>query len=575
MQPAARLLLVFVTTTAAVVSLLAAAAEQGDSNKQPRPTRPAGASLGQWQASGSGGAVAAGGAEAVDAAIAILRRGGNAADAAVATVLALSVTDAHQFCFGGEVPMIVYDARRRVVEVVAGQGAAPRLATREHFAALGGIPGQGIKAAAVPAVLGACVTVLDRYGTMSFAEVAAPTLNILDRHEHPWHENLARTLRLLIDAEKQGGERRRGLRMVEDCFYRGPIAREIDAWSRANGGLIRYSDLATHVTRIEEPATATYRGYRIFKCGPWTQGPYLLQTLQMLEGFDPAQWRADRATAVHLAVEAMKLALADRDAWYGDPLFVDVPLAELLQPQYAAVRRALIDPQRASEQLRPGDPRSGKPLRVPDPVGTQATGATLDTTTCLVADAWGNVVAATPSGFSGALCPATGVWLGTRLQSFNLIEGHPNCIAPGKRPRITLTPTMVLKDDVPAIAVSVAGGDLQDQVTLQVLLNLIDLGLSPAEAVTAPRFSTAHLIGSFRQTPPKLASLTVNPGIGRSVIDELARRGHRVQVDKDPIGHPSVLVIDGKTGIVRAAGDPQAGRHAAALPDKPPDRRQR
>ena len=262
----------------------AALAQPDPGGAQPRrePSRP-----GTWSGAGKNGAVAAGGQGAVDAGMELLKAGGNAADAAAATILALSVTDGNAFCFGGEVPILVYDAKRGVVEVVCGQGAAPRLATREYFAAKGGIPGRGIEPAAVPGALDACLTVLDRYGTRTFAEAVAPALRLLDRGERPWHADLAHTVRRLVDAEKQSPtDRRRGLRLVADYFYRGPIAREIDAWSRANGGLIRYTDLATHVTRVEEPVSAEYRGHTVYKCGVWTQGPYLLEALQLLDGFD-------------------------------------------------------------------------------------------------------------------------------------------------------------------------------------------------------------------------------------------------------------------------------------------------
>src|SRR5215468_2821411 len=309
-----------------------------------------------WKASGSKGAVAGGGKEAVDAGLAILQSGGNAADAAVATILALSVTDSGAFCFGGEVPILVYDARRKVVEVLCGLGTAPRLATRGHFAR-SGIPGKGIEPSAVPGALDACLTALDRYGTKTFAEVVAPTLHLLDRKQKPWHADLARTLRRLVEPEKSSADRRRGLRLAADCFYRGPIAREIDDWSRANGGLIRYSDLATHVTRVEEPATVNYRDHTICKCGVWTQGPYLLQTLQLLEGFDLKSMGHNRPDTIHLSVEAMKLALADRDVYYADPLFEQVPIKELLSSKYVGLRRALIDQKKASLIQRPGDPR--------------------------------------------------------------------------------------------------------------------------------------------------------------------------------------------------------------------------
>jgi gamma-glutamyltranspeptidase/glutathione hydrolase len=516
-----------------------------------------------WKASGSKGAVAGGGKEAVAAGLAILQSGGNAADAAAATILALSVTDHGSFCFGGEVPILVYDARRKVVEVLCGLGTAPRLATREHFAR-SGIPGSGIEPSAVPGALDACLTALERYGTKTFAEVVAPTLRLLDRKEKPWHADLARTLRRLVDAEMVSADRRRGLRLAADYFYRGPIAHEIDAWSRAHGGLIRYSDLSTHVTHVEEPASVNYRGHTICKCGVWTQGPYLLQTLQLLEGFDLRGMGHNRPDTIHLSVEALKLGFADRDVYYADPLFESVPLAELLSPKYVALRRALIDRQRASLVQRPGDPRGGKALLEQAQARKGLGGPANDTTTCVVADSQGNVVAATPSGFSGPLAGNTGVWLGSRLQCFNTWPGHPNCIEPGKRPRITLTPTLVLKDGRPVMAVSVAGGDGQDQATLQVLLNMIDFGMAPAEAVTAPRFGTNHHLGSFRQRPPELGSLLIYREVGEDTIKDLQRRGHKVKVSRPPLWSPTALRIDPRSGKIEAAGDPLAKRHAAA-----------
>src|SRR5262249_44915572 len=207
---------------------------------------------GPWKASGTHGAVAAGGEGAVEAGLATLKNGGNAADAAAATILALSVTDSGSFCFGGEVPIIVWNAKRNCAEVLIGLGAAPRLATREHFAK-NGIPGKGIEPAAVPGAFDAGLTLLDRHGTLTFPDAVAPTVKMLERGQRPWHPDLARTIQRLIDAEKEArGDRVRGLRKVSAYFYRGPIAREIDEWSKSNGGLIRYSDLATHVTRIDE-----------------------------------------------------------------------------------------------------------------------------------------------------------------------------------------------------------------------------------------------------------------------------------------------------------------------------------
>jgi gamma-glutamyltranspeptidase/glutathione hydrolase len=516
-----------------------------------------------WKGAGKNGVVAAGGQGAVDAGMALLKKGGNAADAAVATILALSVTDSGSFCFGGEVPILVYDAKRQVVEVLCGLGVAPRLATREHFAKKGGIPGRGIEPAAVPAALDACLTCLDRFGTKTFAEVADPALKLLERGKEDWHADLARTLRRLIDTEKLSSDRKRGLRLVADYFYRGPIAREIDEWSRNNGGLLRYTDLATHVTRIEEPVSAEYRGATVYKCGAWNQGPYLLQTLRLLQGFDLKKLGHNQPDTVHLVTEAMKLALADRDVFYADPLFVRVPLAELLSDKYTDLRRPLIDLKKASLTQRPGDPQGGKALLDKPVIPTGPGGETDDTTTCLVADSQGNVVAATPSGFSGVVAGKTGVRLGTRLQSFNAWEGHPNCIEPGKRPRITLTPTLVLKDGKPLLAVSVAGGDGQDQTTLQLLIDALDFDLHPGDAVTAPRFGTNHHLGSFRQKAPELGSLLLNAEFDAKAIKDLEARGHKVKVEKKALWAPTMLWLDAKTGMMESAGDPKAKRHAA------------
>jgi gamma-glutamyltranspeptidase/glutathione hydrolase len=520
-----------------------------------------------WKASGKEAVVAAGGAEAADAAIATLQSGGNAADAAVAALLVLSVTDPKNFCFGGEVPVLVYDARRKLVEVVCGQGVAPRLATVEYFRQHNGghIPAGGDPTTAtVPGAPDAMLTLLDRYGTKTFAESARAMLALLDRGKEPWHPQLARQVRRMIEAERGSpGDRRRGLRLAADCFYRGPIARDLDAWSRAQNAPLRYTDLATHCTRIEDPIAVDYRGYTVLKCGPWTQGPCLLETLRLLEKFDLKGMGHNRPGYVHVVVEAMKLALADRDTYYGDALFVDVPLAGLLSAQYAELRRPLIDVQRASLELRPGDPRGGRALLGIEPQDYRLPpGPVRDTTTCLVADRQGSVVAATPSGWDGVLAGSTGIIVNSRLRSLNTWPGHPNCLEPGKRPRITLTPTMILKDGKPVAAISVAGGDLQDQVSLQVLLSWLEFGQGPAEAVTAPRFATDHLVGSFNQTPPQLGSLTAYAALGEETIAALRKLGHRVTIGKPPLGHPVMLTIDPQTGQKRAAGDPAAGRHA-------------
>lgn len=514
-----------------------------------------------WKADGMRGAVAGGGAAAVNAANAVIGRGGNAADAAATMLLAMTVTDWTMYCFGGEVPIIYHDGATGKVEVIAGMGTAPKLATLEHFKK--GIPRNGPESAAVPGALDAIVTLLSRHGTFTFADAAEPAVGLLRSGKADWHADLAATIQQLIDAEKAAGDRLAGLRAVADCFYRGPVAAALDKWSQENGGLIRAEDLAAHVTRIEEPVTADYRGFTVCKCGPWTQGPCLLEALKIIGGFDVKAMGRYSPDAVHVTVEALKLAMADRDVFYADPLFEKVPLEALLSGEYATMRRKLIDMAHASLELRPGDPAGGKALLDRNDPRFGPPSKSHDTTTCVAADAAGNFVAATPSGWSGELAGSTGIWLNSRLQSFNNWPHSPNRIMPGKRPRITLTPTLLLKAGRPVLAVSVAGGDGQDQTALQLVMNYVDFGLAPAESVTAARFGTDHHIGSFGQTPPSLGSLRINPEVGEGTIAALKERGHKANVAAGSLWNPCVLQRD-ESGEFHAAGDPRAGRHAAA-----------
>jgi gamma-glutamyltranspeptidase/glutathione hydrolase len=238
-------------------------------------------------------------------------------------------------------------------------------------------------------------------------------------------------------------------------------------------------------------------------------------------------------------------------------------LKEIIDPKYAEKRRTLVDPKHASLTQRPGDPVKGLPLLADFKPRSGLGGDNSDTTTCVTADKLGNVVAATPSGFDGVVYGKTGVWLGSRLKSFNVWPDSPNCIEPGKRPRITLSPTLVLKDGKPVFATSVAGADMQDQSHMQLLTNMIDFGMAPAEAVTAPQFGTNHFLGSFRQTAPQLGNLHLNPAIPAKSVDTLKALGHVVQ-SRRPGQNPVALKIDLATGLIQAAGDPNSRRHALA-----------
>jgi len=536
-----------------------------------------------WKASGKVGAVAAGGAGAVEAGIRTLEAGGNAADGAVATILALQVTDHGACCIGGEVPLLIYDAKQGEVKSLSGMGRAPLSQDAIDWYMANGIPGPGdIRMAPVPSVADLCLTTLKVYGTMSLEQVVTPTLEILDQisagqkpSQDRWEPKLAATLRKLVDEERlTDGSREDRIQAACDRFYGrnhrcSDVAEDLEKdWIDA-GGFLRLEDLRQHRTRIEDPITVAYKGYTVAKCDTWTQGPMLLQALRLVEGFDLSAMGHNSTDTIHVIIEALKLAMADRDAFYADPEFVDVPIEALLSDAYTEIRRPLIDLTTASRAARPGDPSTMTPVLdggVFHPWGE-------GTTTCVVADKWGNVVAATPSANvdrSYTTGGRTGVTYGNRLRSLNTMLGHPNCIQAGKRPRITLTPTLVLKDGKPVLGISIAGGDRQDQTALNLLLDFIDFGMTPEEAVTAPRFCTFHHQNSFDPNPQRdqtfleSGELEINETIDASIRDELIRRGHPLRVvTKGAISNPSMLHIDGDTFHV--AGDPGARRHSAAI----------
>ncbi|MBN2412640.1 gamma-glutamyltransferase [candidate division KSB1 bacterium] len=536
--------------------------------------------------SGKNGIIAAGKKEAVAAGVKMFNLGGNAADAAVSSLLVLSVKHIGAFCIGGEVPLIIYDAEKKEVKVLSGQGAAPKDTSAIEWYYRHRIPGSNIRSAAVPAVIDLCVTALKLYGNLTFEQTAGPVLKILDAggpneyrdtgsgewidgisgksidkwmtniagEGRSWYADLAVTIRKLIEAEQKAtGSREEKLQAVSDRFYRGDIADDLVAWYIERGGFLRKRDLAEHVTRIEDPVEISYRGYKVLKCDTWTQGPYLSQTLRLLEGYNLKNMGFLSPDYIHVVTESMKLALADRDEYYGDPLFADVPLKQLLSDEYTRLRRQLIDMNKASQELRPGDPWNMKALLegggkvFPNEGGT---------TTCVAADKWGNVVVTTPSGLSSNAGSGghTGVTHGTRLIINNTWRGHPNGIGPGKRPRTSLTPTLVMKDGKPFLAISVAGGDMQDQAALQIILDVIDFGMDLDNAMKAPRFSTNHFIGSFGQDPPRLGSLRLHESIGQETRDDLVGRGHKVRMTPSNIGGIAMLYIDTQTGMVNGAG---------------------
>ncbi|MFL6231411.1 MAG: gamma-glutamyltransferase family protein [Pyrinomonadaceae bacterium] len=476
------------------------------------------------------------------------------------------------------------------------------------------IPSTGPLPATVPAVLDACVTALDNFGTMSLGEVMQPAIELADgfpidelrvdyiRRLAPvfskWPDakrtflpngevpqpgdifvqaDLARTLRSIVAAESAARPRGRqaALAAARDYFYRGDIGRHIGAYMQANGGLLAAEDLAGFHAKVGEPARGTYHGYQIYKPGFWTQGPALVETLNILEGYDLKKLGHNSPDYIHALAEALKLGFADRDRYYGDPNFVKIPTAQLLSKDYAAMRRTLINQERASLDYQPGDPVAMKPLLadVQAPRAGESHVSPLeranDTTCVNVIDKDGNLFSATPSG---AWLPAlvagdTGVLMGQRLQSAMLDANSPNVVAPGKRPRITLTPTIVLKESgEPYMVLSTPGGDNQDQALLQVFLNIVEFGMNPQEAVEAPRFDTQHLVSSFDDHAFLPGSLNVESRVSDATIKQLETRGHRVKVQSayGTLSAPTVIVYDARTGVISGGADPRRGRYAVA-----------
>ena len=571
---------------------------------------------------GKRGAVAGGSPLSVEAGLRMLQRGGNAVDAGVATILAASVIEFSHFSFGGEVPILI-KLKGQKVAVVEGMGQAPMKATREFFVnrtdsarKAGMIPSTGPLAATVPGVLDACVVALDQFGTKTLAEVMEPAIQLADgfpldelRMQYiktrapvfsQWPDakrvflpngevpkpgdlfvqaDLARTLRAIVQAERLASKgmrnnRHAGLMAARDYFYRGPIARRIGDYMQANGGLLAADDFAKFAAKVGQPVETNYRGYEVYKAGFWTQGPALLETLNMLEGFDLKKMGHNSPTYIHTLAEALKLGLADRDRYYGDPNFVKIPMTELLSKDYAALRRPLIDERHASLAQQPGDPQNMKAV-LASAVQTIGHASALppieranDTTCVNVVDKDGNMFSATPSGawLPAVVAGDTGVLMGQRLQSALTDPNSPNVVAPGKRPRITLTPTLVLKDGEPFMVLSTPGGDNQDQALLQVLLNIVEFGMNPQEAVEAPRFDTQHYVSSFDDHEFLPGSLNVESRISLKTIQELSDKGHKVKVQGEwgTLSSPTVIMYNPKTGVASAGADPRRSRYAVA-----------
>ena len=498
--------------------------------------------------------------------------------------------------------------------VINGQGPAPKAATPELFAAKGKVDGNGPLGATIPAMLDAMALALEAKGTMRFEQVMQPAIEYADgfpmyaflrdvlireraateRYEssrttyYPQgrvpdvgetfrQPNLAQTLRAIVARERAAftrtHDRASAIRAGRDAFYTGDIAHRIADANRAAGGVFAYEDLASYHGAIEKPVVATFHGFDVYKAGPWDQGPVLLQTLNILEAIDLGKYGAGSAEYIHSVHEAIKLAYDDRNALYGDPAFATVPLFGLLSKPYAAQRRALIG-RSASLEHRPGDPFPFDPSvkapaarYVPHPQGPRGANAVGDTTCVDVVDKDGNLFSATPSSgwlLGGAFVAGdTGVPLSNRMQVFDLDPLSPNVLAGGKRPRTTLTPTIVLRDGKPFLAISTPGGDSQDQQILNVLLNVFVFRMGLQEAIEAPRFNSLHPFSSFDNHESLPGVLEIEDRVPQAVRDELAARGHKLRV-LGPYAMSTGVVavgVEPKSGALRGGADPRRERY--------------
>ena len=563
---------------------------------------------------GTHGIVAAGRHYSVAAGIRMLQGGGNAVDAGVATVFAAAVCEISHFGFGGEAPAMIYDAKTREIIVISGQGPAPKAATPGLFNAGGMIPANGPLGATIPAVMDAMALALETRGTMRLEQVMLPAIELADgfpmyaflrgfllserqaTEQYEWsaktyypdgrvpevgemfrQPNLARTLRAIVAAEKRVFARTHNrvaaIRAGRNAFYTGDIAHRIVDADRAAGGVFAYEDLAGYHGSIEKPVTTSFHGYDVYKAAPWNQGPVLLQTLNILEGIALESFGDNSADYIHHVHEAIKLAYDDRNAYYGDPAFVKVPLAGLLSKTYAAERRALIGRQAALDH-RVGDPYRFDPDVKPPAVryrphaqGIHSPAASGDTTCVDVVDKDGSLFSATPSSgwlLGGAFIAGdTGVPLSNRMQVFDLDPASPNVLAGGKRPRTTLTPTLLLKGQKPFLAISTPGGDSQDQQILNVLLQVIVIGKDLQDAIEAPRINSLHPHSSFDNHDSDPGALEIENRVPAAVREALTARGHRLRV-LGPYGMSTGVVavgVDPRSGTLRGGADLRRERY--------------
>ncbi|MHB1989028.1 MAG: gamma-glutamyltransferase family protein [Acidimicrobiales bacterium] len=566
---------------------------------------------------------------AAQAGMAMLEAGGNAFDAAAAAGFVLEVVEPHQNGLGGEAPMIGYSVTDNEVFVVDGQGPAPASATIQAFEERGLdlVPGTGLLAACVPGAFGSFTLLLERFGTMTLRQVLSPAIGyaaggfptlaalsrVLGEIEPVFCENwptsaelwlgggvprpgqritnvlLAHTYeRLIAEAEAAGPDREAQLRAARRAFYDGFVAEAVCNFSQVSKKsapapddcLLTRADMAEWQPSFEAPTRFAYRDFEVFKTGPWGQGPVMLQQLALLAGIDLKQLGEGSPEFAHVVTECAKLAFADREAFYGDPRHVEVPLGDLLSPSYNDERRLLVGDQ-ASLELRPGSPGGRKPHLpsllnrtasayetpypeggIGDPSGGQARGEH-DTCHLDVADRFGNLVSVTPSGGWLQSSPALtglGFCLGTRAQMFWLEEGLASSLVPRARPRTTLSPSLAFRDGVPYMAFGTPGGDQQDQWPLRVFLYHAEFDLPLQEAIDTAGWHSTHFASSFFPRESRPGEIHVEPALGAEAIAALSARGHRVvEAPSWSLGRVTAVART-PDGLLHGAADARSGQ---------------
>lgn len=558
-------------------------------------------------------AVASMKAEATEAARRILDAGGNAFDAAVAGQAALGVTDFSLNGVGSDAVLLVYDSREKKVYSINAEPRAPKLATIEWYEKNNGgkIPeSDGLLSGGIPGVVDAWYILLDRWGTMNFEQVLQPAIDLAENGfplsergasyiaeskkilKYPTtvkvylpngrapkageilkNPDLARTLKKLVEAEKVNASKGRheALKAARDRFYKGDIAHDLATFSEANGGLFRYEDFAEYTAKVETPVSTNYRGYQVYKNPSASQGPTELIALNILEGYDLKAFGHNSPEFLHTSVEAVKLAMGDREKYLGDMDFIKIPYDGLLSKDYARERRKLIDPAKASLELRPGNPAAST-ADLNRPVHEVLDGSAShngDTSYIAVVDKDHNMVSFEPSLHelfgTGVVMGDTGILFNCRGDYYSLVRGEANALEPGKRPRSTLQSTLVMKDGQPYAILGSPGGDDQVMRTMQTLINMIDFGMNIQQAIEAPRWSSRSFPASPFPHTMYPGDMSVESRIPEATRQALIGKGHKLRVAPPwSLGSNGGVVIDAATGVLSAGADPRVDAYAWA-----------